>query len=141
MHKVCFSLRQFVFVLVQSIDLQSVLFLLTCRANVNVRMQDKSDMTPLHVAALTAQPNNESLQMIMRNLILAGANVNAVTRTVQTALHLAADRGSHELCAILLESGGADVNIQDAEGNTALHLAVKSRHVYTIKRIIGIIIS
>ena len=54
----------------------------------NVRMQDKSDMTPLHVAALSAQPNNDSLQMIMRNLILAGANVNAVTRVVQTALHL-----------------------------------------------------
>ena len=50
---------------------------------------------------------------------------------------LAADRGSHELCAILLENGGADVNIQDAEGNTPLQLAVKSRHVYTIKRILG----
>ena len=43
------------FVSVQSIDLQSVLFLITCHANVNAAMQDKSDMTPLHVAATSDQ--------------------------------------------------------------------------------------
>ena len=125
------------FYLVQATDLQSVLFLITCHANVNAAMQDKSEMTPLHVAATSDQPTNDKLQVIMRNLMLAGANVNASSKSGQTPLHLAAERGSHELCSILVESGNADPNVQDLDGNTPLHLAVRSRQVYTIRRLIG----
>ena len=69
--------------------------------------------------------------------MLAGANVNAASKSGQTPLHLAAERGSHELCSILIESGGANPNLQDLDGNTPLHLAVRSRQVYTIRRLIG----
>ncbi|VDM48621.1 unnamed protein product [Toxocara canis] len=68
---------------VKSHDLESVLFLLALQTDVNVRTQDGSRVTALH---MSAQAGDE---MIMRNLvstpavraclILAGAEVNAAS--------------------------------------------------------------
>ena len=61
---------------------------------------------------------------IIRNLTLAGADINAVDKMNQTALHYAAERDLPEITRILLQSGG-DPTMVDSDGNNVLHLAAK----------------
>ena len=37
--------------------------------------------------------------------LLAGANVNALTKNAETALHLAAERDHASICSVLIENG------------------------------------
>lgn len=52
-------------------------------------------------------------------LLNRGAEVNAETDEMRTALHEACDHGNSDVVKILLDAG-ADVNIVDIEGNTPL---------------------
>lgn len=54
---------------IQKRDVESVLFLLSIAVDVNSRVQDPSQTTPLHLAALTGN------EMLVRSLLLAGARV------------------------------------------------------------------
>ncbi|KAI1731590.1 ankyrin repeats (3 copies) domain-containing protein [Ditylenchus destructor] len=102
---------------VKASDLESVLFLLGLQVDVNIPTQDQEKMTALHICAQTGS------ELIMRNLLLAGAQVNTQNARGQTALHIAAAEDFEELCRVLLENG-EDPNILDADGNNALHSAV-----------------
>lgn len=62
--------RNFLHTAIMKNDLESVLFLLSIHVNVNSRTQDSNLLTPL---LLAIQTGNE---MIVRNLILAGAEGN-----------------------------------------------------------------
>lgn len=62
--------------------------------------------------------------MIVRNLILAGANVNEVTLQKETCLHLCALQDRHTLATIFIQNG-VDVDRLDANLNNALHVAIK----------------
>ncbi|CAD5209633.1 unnamed protein product [Bursaphelenchus xylophilus] len=98
-------------------DLEAVLFLLGLQIDVNIPTENNLRLSPLHLSA------RYSSGLIMRNLILAGATLDAVDTSGKTALHEAAifDRPDH--ISILLENG-ADPNIVNNEGNNALHLAI-----------------
>ncbi|KAI7552785.1 hypothetical protein KC331_g1651 [Hortaea werneckii] len=61
-----------------------------------------------------------------------GANVNAQGRHGDTALHVAASRGSDETVSVLLHYR-AQVNLRDGFGETALLKAVKGGHLETVK--------
>ncbi|GAB1741411.1 hypothetical protein NU219Hw_g6644t1 [Hortaea werneckii] len=61
-----------------------------------------------------------------------GANVNAQGRHGDTALHVAASRGSYEMVSVLLHYR-AQVNLRDRFGETALLKAVKGGHLETVK--------
>lgn len=102
---------------VKARDLESVLFLLALDTDVNVYTQDSSRVSALHICAKTGN------EIIMRNLILAGADVNAVSAKGFTPLHLAAYNNHGSLCRILLENG-AQPDMIDRMGNNALHAAV-----------------
>lgn len=64
-------------------DLESVLFLLSIQVDVNSRVHDVNQTPPLHLAAASKN------EMLVRNLILAGARINDKDSTSKTALHIA----------------------------------------------------
>lgn len=122
--------RNFLHLAIQKGDIESVLFLLGIHVNVHSRVQDSLQYTPLHLAV---ESGNE---MIVRNLLLAGANVNDLTIQKQTALHIAAEHDFHQICSILLENGikfeSVDINI-----NNALHIACHKGNYGTCKVLLG----
>uniref|UniRef100_A0AAY4E3Y7 Ankyrin repeat and FYVE domain containing 1 n=1 Tax=Denticeps clupeoides TaxID=299321 RepID=A0AAY4E3Y7_9TELE len=109
--------RNFLHVAVQNSDIESVLFLISVQANVNSRVQDAAKLTPLHLAVQAGS------EIIVRNLLLAGAKVNELTKHRQTALHLAAQQDLATICSVLLENG-VDFAAVDENGSNVLHLAV-----------------
>lgn len=111
---------------VQKSDIESVLFLLSIHVDINSRTNDSSRLTPLHLAVQT------SSEIIIRNLILAGANVNDLTLQKQNALHLAAGLDRASICSILLENG-IDYDALDDSLNNALHIAVQKGQLATVK--------
>jgi len=71
---------------------------------------------------------------IVRLLVRAGANVNAVSNTGATALVYAANAGSEESVKILLDNG-ARTDIKMPDGTTALFYGIKSRNPKVTKLI------
>lgn len=61
---------------------------------------------------------------ILRQLLKAGAKVNARDKTGSTPLHRAASAGKYEAAKVLLEEGHAKVDSHDKTGSTALLVAV-----------------
>ncbi|XP_003226628.1 rabankyrin-5 [Anolis carolinensis] len=118
--------RNFLHVAVQNSDIESVLFLISVQANVNSRVQDASKLTPLHLAVQAGS------EIIVRNLLLAGAKVNELNKHRQTALHLAAQQDLPTICSVLLENG-VDFAAVDENGNNALHLAVMQGRLTNIR--------
>lgn len=124
--------RNFLHIAVQNGDIESVLFLLTVQVNVNNRVQDASQLTPLHLCVQTGS------EIILRNLVrinlsmfdcflylsddvhwqlLAGANIDDVTANRRSALHIAAENNRGVICSILLENHIL-TNLVDANQNT-----------------------
>lgn len=68
---------------------------------------------------------------IIRNLTLAGADINAVDKLSQTALHYAAERDLSEITRILLQNG-ADPSMLDQENGKYIlngHIRVVHLHL------------
>ncbi|MEE6512485.1 hypothetical protein FKM82_019531 [Ascaphus truei] len=79
--------------------------------------------TPLHWAK-TAEM---ALLMIER-----GCDVNSLSKTSDTPLHIMVKRDRFD-CAMALLTNGADPNARGEHGNTPLHLAMKKDHLELIK--------
>lgn len=95
---------------VQNDDFESVLFLLSLQVNVNIATENNEQLCPLHISA------TQGNELIMRNLLLAGADPNLRDYFDRTPLHLAAMKDRVDHCRILVENG-ADVNLSDYDGN------------------------
>lgn len=121
--------RNFLHLAVMKDDLESVLFLISIQVDVNSRVHDVNQATPL---MLSAASENE---MLIRNLILAGARLNDRDSTQKTALHIAAERG--RLCAVqALIQNGCDFDAVDADGNNALHIAMRECMLPIVKELL-----
>ncbi|XP_072163422.1 rabankyrin-5-like [Diadema setosum] len=118
--------RNFLHVAVEKSDIESVLFLISVRANANSRIQDSSMLTPLHLAVQAGS------EIIVRNLLLAGASVHDIDNHKQNALHMAAAKDHATICGILIENG-INVDARDDNGNGALHLAVQYGNLNSAK--------
>jgi len=125
-----------------------------------LEVRDKSDFTPMMLAAIHQRP------AIARLLIQRGAEVNAITDPFKfTALHLAVETSSPEVTRLLLENGaevdaldskkrpplfgaceqglldqiqlllryGAKTNLLDIGGDTALKIALWGNHFESAK--------
>ncbi|XP_046578318.1 rabankyrin-5-like [Haliotis rubra] len=118
--------RNFLHTAIQKADIESVLFLLSVHANANSRVQDSQNLTPLHLAVRTGS------EMIVRNLILAGASINEMTKAAETCLHLAAASDHASICSVLLENS-IDYDAVDENLNNALHIAIHQGNLNTVK--------
>jgi len=88
--------------------------------------------TPLHLAS-----RNQHLN-IVKELIVEGANINALDQKCRSPLHAAMSldicMGSENLQVVqYLVDHGADLTIQDADGLTPIHHASKSGRVQILK--------
>lgn len=87
--------------------------------------------TPLLIACLVNRPD------VMRALLAAGADVNAVDKYKATALHhIAANEKMGSDSIDLLLSYGANVHARDIEGQTALHYAAYNGNVAAIEALV-----
>uniref|UniRef100_A0A1A8MJU2 Phospholipase A2, group VI (Cytosolic, calcium-independent) n=1 Tax=Nothobranchius pienaari TaxID=704102 RepID=A0A1A8MJU2_9TELE len=82
--------------------------------------------TPLHWSK-TAE--------MCRLLLDHGSDVNYLSRTGESALHILTERGRFEAAMVLL-THGAHANLKGRDGNTALHLAMKADNIEIIKALI-----
>ena len=103
-------------------NMPEVVRLLDTGTPVNER-SGKYQETPLMVAA-----RRGTLEMV-KLLVARGADVNASSPTIGTALHAAAFRGRLDLCRVLIEHK-ADVNAPNDEGWTVLHQVVNGAPDY-----------
>uniref|UniRef100_K3W7K4 Uncharacterized protein n=1 Tax=Globisporangium ultimum (strain ATCC 200006 / CBS 805.95 / DAOM BR144) TaxID=431595 RepID=K3W7K4_GLOUD len=78
--------------------------------------------SPLHAAVSTFSHIAGAIQL----LIKGGADVNIRNSSFKSLLHIAAQRRCWKLVNALLLSGTADVDVQDAKGNTPLIICVQS---------------
>lgn len=72
--------RNFLHLALQRSDYDSVLFLLDNKIDISARVQDSIKKAPIHLAAETGS------EIILRTLVLAGADVNDVTMQNQTGI-------------------------------------------------------
>lgn len=121
--------RNFLHLAIMRDDLESVLFLLSIHVDVNSRVHDVNQTPPLHLAACSEN------EMLIRNLILAGARLNERDATQKTALHVAAERGMVGAVSALLQNG-ADFDAVDGDGNNALHIAVREGHISVVRELL-----
>ncbi|XP_014328752.1 85/88 kDa calcium-independent phospholipase A2 isoform X1 [Xiphophorus maculatus] len=82
--------------------------------------------TPLHWAK-TAE--------MCRMLLDRGCEINYLSKTGESALHVLTKKGHFEAAMVLL-THGANANLKGQDGNTALHLAMKMDHMELIKGLI-----
>lgn len=121
--------RNFLHMAIQKGDIESVLFLLSIQVDVNSRVQDVNQTTPLHLAAATGN------EMLVRSLILAGAKVTDKDSHGRTAVHVASETGHAILVSALIQND-ANYEAVDAEGDNALHVACREGHLNVIKELL-----
>ncbi|XP_038214852.1 rabankyrin-5 [Zerene cesonia] len=116
--------RNFLHVAIQKCDMESLMFLLSVKVDVNSRVQDATLAPPLHLAAAAGN------EVLLRSLLLAGARPNDRDAHKRTALHVAAGAGGGSGAALVsaLVSGGAEVGAVDAAGDNALHVCAREGH-------------
>jgi uncharacterized protein len=109
----------------KSLDLPAMRVLLDGGANPN--LMTRNFTTALMFAAAAAGGRNRSADNdVIEAISLClkhGADVNAFNNTGQTAVHLATDRGADGVVRFLAEHG-AELDIKDKDGRTALDVAL-----------------
>jgi len=92
-----------------------------------VNKGDRYGRTALHLAAIASN------QEIASTLISLGAISNSQDEDGETPLHLSE---SPDVTEFLLRKGGANPNIPNVDGITALHLAVQRRDLDTVRSLV-----
>uniref|UniRef100_A0AAZ3RH72 Ankyrin repeat domain 28b n=1 Tax=Oncorhynchus tshawytscha TaxID=74940 RepID=A0AAZ3RH72_ONCTS len=87
-----------------------------------VNATDTKNRTPLHAAAFT--DHVECLQLLLGH----NAQVNSPDASGKTSLMMAAENGQTNAVELLVSSAKAELTLQDAVKNTALHLACSKGH-------------
>ena len=81
----------------------------------NVDLQDKDGLTALHYACMS-----DNSCEVVSCLIKNGANINTCTGNKVTPLMRAAEKGNSDVVSLLI-AHGANVDLQDKDGDTAFH--------------------
>ena len=118
--------RNYLHVAVMNGDIDSVLFLISIEVDVNSNIQDGSHRTPLHLAIPSGS------EVVIRHLLLAGADVNSTDKNRQMSLHIAAIEDKASLMTILLQNN-ANADLMDINLNNALHLACQHGNLAAVR--------
>ncbi|OIW15436.1 hypothetical protein TanjilG_28635 [Lupinus angustifolius] len=103
--------------------------LITRNANVRSRLRDGLGPSVAHVCAYHGQPD------CMRELLLAGADPNAVDDEGESVLHRAIAKKYTDCALMILENGGCrSMSILNSKNLTPLHLCVATWNVAVVKR-------
>lgn len=84
----------------------------------------------LHFAAKNSDP------AMLRWLLSLNPNLDAVTASGLTLVHIAAEHGNDAVISALVEMGGCDLHQPTPKGVTPLHLAAKKDHASTIRLLV-----
>ncbi|XP_056149593.1 KN motif and ankyrin repeat domain-containing protein 4-like [Lampris incognitus] len=93
-----------------------------------VDLQNKAGYTAVMLASLTAPDGPGGMEVVRRLMEVGDVNIRS-TQTGQTALQLAVRHGRVVMVRLLL-SCGADADIQDFQGTTALMFACERGHTH-----------
>lgn len=96
------------------------------------KVDDKSSMTPLMLAVLKKR-KVRFIKRIIHQYIELGARFDIVDNEGRNVSHYAAYSGYNYMLALLSSHYGFDVNIQDYNGRTPLHVAILRKKVDTAK--------
>ncbi|XP_031149503.1 KN motif and ankyrin repeat domain-containing protein 4-like isoform X2 [Sander lucioperca] len=94
----------------------------------DVSLQNKAGYTAVMLASLTAPDSPGGMEVVRKLMELSNINIRS-SQTGQTALHLAVRHGRVVMVRLLL-SCGADANLQDSQGTTALMFASERGHTH-----------
>lgn len=102
-------------------------------ANVRSRLREGLGPSVAHVCAYHGQPD------CMRELLLAGADPNAVDDEGESVLHRAVAKKYTDCAKIILENGGCkSMSILNSKNLTPLHLCIATWNVAVVKRWVGL---
>ncbi|XP_071944973.1 E3 ubiquitin-protein ligase MIB2-like [Antedon mediterranea] len=97
--------------------LEVVDYLIAMQADLNMR--DSDGDSALLCAAHKDRPE------VIKSLLSCGADANLINNRLQTGIYIAAGKGYHNCVAeFLVEHVLCDPNMQDADGDTPLHVAI-----------------
>lgn len=94
----------------------------------DLSIQNNAGYTAVMLASLTAPDGPGGMEVVRKLMELSNINIRS-SQTGQTALHLAVRHGRVVMVRLLL-SCGADTNLQDREGATALMFAAERGHTH-----------
>ncbi|KAL6514888.1 hypothetical protein OROGR_020467 [Orobanche gracilis] len=98
-------------------------------ANVRSRLREGLGPSVTHVCAYHGQPE------CMRELLVAGADPNAIDDEGESVLHRAVAKKYTDCAIVILENGGCkSMRILNAKNLTPLHLCVMTRNVAVVRR-------
>uniref|UniRef100_A0A3Q2QR65 KN motif and ankyrin repeat domain-containing protein 4-like n=1 Tax=Fundulus heteroclitus TaxID=8078 RepID=A0A3Q2QR65_FUNHE len=97
----------------------------------DVNIQNNAGYTAVMMASLTAPDGPAGMEVVRKLMELGNVNIRS-NQTGQTALHLAVRHGRVVMVRLLL-SCGADANVQDSQGMTALMFASERGHTHVAR--------
>ncbi|THU47380.1 hypothetical protein C4D60_Mb09t14880 [Musa balbisiana] len=103
--------------------------LISRSANVSCRLREGLGPSLTHVCALHGQPE------CMRELLLAGADPNAVDDEGESVLHRAIAKRFTDCAIVILENGGCrSMSILNVQRKTPLHMCIETWNVEVVKK-------